>query len=534
MQPQLARQCARWMGGRSDLGEEAFSRATLRALQRFPRLRASIADPRGWFARLTYRVCMDLHRELACVASANGGDPDHLDRLMPLARSPRDDPETALLHRERSDALRGAVARLPWRLRVPVEMLLLDESDSQTIADALRISPAAVRKRLQEGRDRMRADLTSDGRRRRTRTDTVGRPADPRTTPLFTALTLATIELPSGALREVELLQEAPPAVSSRAIARLERYVTRFGTGWKKRIELARAYVAAGRSAEAIVQYQRAADRVPAPVAAVFELVELLMAGRALSAAREVCERAVWRSDRWLGDALLASIAGDVEGLREALADAPRDPHASLLAGRIALQTGLAGDAVGYLGRAPRSAVAMALLADAFAATRRTAAETAAVLAEALRQAPHERALLARVRRTDVSAPRPLHATEWRCYAGALTASGRPVAAFAAAWHAMQLDGQDAHSALLSAQCALATARPSETRALLRRLLSAPVPCDVALAAAELVAAVSPDAELTEAALAAVAVHRGVAAAIDASEALVGAQQVARTRPHES
>jgi hypothetical protein len=143
------------------------------------------------------------------------------------------------------------------------------------------------------------------------------------------------------------------------------------------------------------------------------------------------------------------------------------------------------------------------------------------VLAAAIRLSPADPALIAR---TERPAPAPsgttLAAAEWRRYGTSLSGSGRRIAAYVAVSHALRLDPDDDRTAVLAARYSATVARLSETRALLTGLLDRPLACDVALAAADVAAAITPDAQLISAAMSALSIHLNVAAAADATDRL--------------
>jgi RNA polymerase sigma-70 factor (ECF subfamily) len=152
--------CLFLMAGRREDADEAFSRASFTAFQKYAVHRRRIQNVRHWLLRLAHNVCMDLYRERA--RQSRLCDLEPVDSEAPVAVDARHrpvDPEASLLAAEQIAVLHAAVARLAPRLRGPLELRLRDELSDRAIAARLHLTEASVRKRLQEARAALKPAL---------------------------------------------------------------------------------------------------------------------------------------------------------------------------------------------------------------------------------------------------------------------------------------------------------------------------------------------------------------------------------------
>lgn len=136
--------------------KEAFSRTIFRAVLKLPVYGAAIADTRAWVLTLTYRVCIDLHRERNRLRQEaldpDAGDPPGLAAGVAL------DPERAALEKELHALLYSAIGGLPYRLRCAMRLYLWTGS-YRDVAERLGITEVNARKRVQQARAILRASL---------------------------------------------------------------------------------------------------------------------------------------------------------------------------------------------------------------------------------------------------------------------------------------------------------------------------------------------------------------------------------------
>jgi len=152
----LCRRCTRQEAD----AEEAFSRASLLLYRKLSIHLARLDNLRGWILRLTFNVCMSLHREnrrraeqsLEEIDAENGADA----RFLHLSHTR--DPETSYLQKEMVQFLRSSIDNLPERLRETV-IGHLRLANYREIADHLSINEANARKRMQEAREALSREL---------------------------------------------------------------------------------------------------------------------------------------------------------------------------------------------------------------------------------------------------------------------------------------------------------------------------------------------------------------------------------------
>jgi RNA polymerase sigma factor (sigma-70 family) len=162
----------RWlllMSARRDDADEAFSRASFTAFQKYASHRRGIGNVRHWLLRLAHNVCMDLYRERSRYARLCDLEPADSESIVAIDADHRPaDPEASLLREEQLAVLRAAIDRLPARLRGPLELRLGEELPDRRIAEVLHLTEATVRKRLQEARTALKPALLAyrrgDGR----------------------------------------------------------------------------------------------------------------------------------------------------------------------------------------------------------------------------------------------------------------------------------------------------------------------------------------------------------------------------------
>ena len=146
----LYRLCCLWLGHPEE-AEDVLSEAMIKAWIKLPDQAGQILNLRAWLARLTFNLCMDLHRERARPGRQvqDLEDPSGAERVVAPAG---DQPEEAFLHRERWEYIFRLINGLPLRLREPFALRILQERSYQDIAEQLHLSPENVRKRVQQAR----------------------------------------------------------------------------------------------------------------------------------------------------------------------------------------------------------------------------------------------------------------------------------------------------------------------------------------------------------------------------------------------
>ena len=358
---ELYRRCLRWTSGREEEAEEAFSRAGLLAFRKYPSHRRELTDPHRWFVRLTYNVCMDLHRELKRERASQILDSEAVEAAPgPVQSAEFASPERLALRAELERYILRSVRSLSPILREVVESILLGGSSYQEAADRLGVSQVSLRKRVQQARALLRRKLAvyaaGGALKQQLAKRQIEVPIEPHPWSVAAPVQLESLQirLESGLERDCPMPGEEPRRPPSlRQLERLCTYVARHPTGWKKRLELARVLALSGRFSEAAAQYRAVVQRQPLRVSIWLELAEML---RGLDRENETLQ--TWKEARRHAntvasskhvEAWIASQDGDLARARSALAEAarlePKNEAHPIALGRILLQAGRAAEA---------------------------------------------------------------------------------------------------------------------------------------------------------------------------------------------
>jgi RNA polymerase sigma factor (sigma-70 family) len=291
-QPYLYRVCLQHLGGVQEDAEDALSRLLIKLWDLLPRHAGSIKNLRAWLTRITYNLCIDIHRERK--QTRNTKSIDDLtaaegDALLRLIESP----EEAALRQEIQGYLYHGVNDLTPKLRIPFLLHFLDDVPYSEIAAQLAISPENARKRGQLARGVLRnrlknyvsgaegpayqdvsgdfdsflepalAKSTSDSPGKKGRTPTV-------------ALRLVNVVLNSGVERSFCVPLDHKPLKLHPKIDSVTRYTSDHPTGWKKRLELAQLLYEAGQWQQAVEEYRRVLEKQPRLIHVYLDLGNVL------------------------------------------------------------------------------------------------------------------------------------------------------------------------------------------------------------------------------------------------------------------
>lgn len=283
--PEILERCHRWTGGRADDAQEAFSRAWARAVGKFASPGFAPTDVRAWLLTLTYRVCMDLHRERRRRAEetlepADAPTPAYLGVM-------ENDPERLALDRELTDFLLQGISELPSRLREAMLGYIACGSYGE-LAERLGIREANARKRIQQARTVLRAHLDDyhAGRAQAARAARVDLLVPhgvmrPRGLDGARALRPAIAKLQDGVEVDTEIwLGGAVPRSTAARLGALERYVAAYATGSVRVVELGRLRIDAGEMELAARELEMAIARQPHRGENWIELAQVLFALR--------------------------------------------------------------------------------------------------------------------------------------------------------------------------------------------------------------------------------------------------------------
>jgi RNA polymerase sigma-70 factor, ECF subfamily len=148
------RQMIRVCGNRED-AEDVLVEALLRAYRHLDQLRDLVAF-RSWLAQIARRVCWQLKKREALLPLLQLSAVGEEGRAIP-SQEPSIEQQLAL--RQMKDLLWEAVRKLPPVYRSVYEMRDLQEIPGEEVARQLGISLAAMKSRLQRGRELVREHL---------------------------------------------------------------------------------------------------------------------------------------------------------------------------------------------------------------------------------------------------------------------------------------------------------------------------------------------------------------------------------------
>lgn len=340
----LYQNCLRWMSGRHEDAEEAFSRAGMAAYSHYENAADGLISERAWLLRLGHNACMDVHRERKRKRESSLDEMEDKGSVLHdgLITSRGKSPEMQALRRELRSYLHWCIGQLPRRLRDPMALHVFKEMPYREIADTLRITEVNVRKRMQEAKQALRPKLEAylDGSvdavhllRRQTLGEGMPEaskawlpdaPSMPRRRCLLPGMRLLPPSQPAFPSASSPSLQSSSssaihgtgpagshgggqPAWREETVLlhvvevrrpesrqqRLMEYVQRHPTGWKKRLELARVYRQLGLGEAAREQYRYVVERQERRLEVWIELAETELelgdpaeAGRVLRRAR--------------------------------------------------------------------------------------------------------------------------------------------------------------------------------------------------------------------------------------------------------
>ena len=144
------RMCARWLGDRHDV-DDVLSRAALVGHDHVCDGRAEVRQFRPWMLRVLQNMCLDVQRGRTRAAADAAAS-----RTNPLAPST---PEREVFRGEIAGSITRAAATLPPRLYEPFMLRFIEDMSYEDISHSLGISPQNARKRIQQAREQLRAQL---------------------------------------------------------------------------------------------------------------------------------------------------------------------------------------------------------------------------------------------------------------------------------------------------------------------------------------------------------------------------------------
>lgn len=147
------------MGQHQAEAEDALSEARLHAWRAVSTTSTRVDNVDEWFSRIVHNQCINLHRtrtrqdamvrRVATLSQRAAGDGGTVQESV----------EATALRQELCQVIQQALAHLPLRLREPVQCYFYEGLPCPVIAHRLHLTPAAVRKRLQQARTLLRGYL---------------------------------------------------------------------------------------------------------------------------------------------------------------------------------------------------------------------------------------------------------------------------------------------------------------------------------------------------------------------------------------
>ena len=154
-QDYLYQRCLSWMKGNPTDAQEALSRASIKAWEKWQDDPEKIANAKAWMTRLTHNLCMDMHRE----RSREARGIESVEEIA-IAKDNILSSELALLDHQRNSYLHYAINALPTKVRIPFILWYEQEMSYSEIAQQLALSHEKVRKRVQQARTILKKQLS--------------------------------------------------------------------------------------------------------------------------------------------------------------------------------------------------------------------------------------------------------------------------------------------------------------------------------------------------------------------------------------
>ncbi|NEP90171.1 MAG: RNA polymerase sigma factor [Okeania sp. SIO2C2] len=151
--------CVKWMGGNRTDAEDALSRAMLKAWEKKQKNAAKIYNSKAWLTKLTYNLCVDIHREHIRGANRVENIEDYASAEEQEVVSVEQRPNYSIEAEEKSIVIRRAIDNLPTRMRETFILHFYQQLSHQEIVQKQNISYDNVCKRISQARNILRKEL---------------------------------------------------------------------------------------------------------------------------------------------------------------------------------------------------------------------------------------------------------------------------------------------------------------------------------------------------------------------------------------
>lgn len=156
----LYRCCLKWMDGNAINAEDVLSRAMLKAFDKSQNFTGAITNLKAWLTRLTYNLCMDIHRQNKRFGSWVESWEVIIEKGEERLSFSSPSPESIALRCELAAIIHRAIDDLPPQLRKPFILYFIEEKSYLEIAQKLGISYDNLRKRISQAREILQKRLT--------------------------------------------------------------------------------------------------------------------------------------------------------------------------------------------------------------------------------------------------------------------------------------------------------------------------------------------------------------------------------------
>lgn len=157
----FARQSLFWMAGNPADAADALSSSSLKAWQYLTDSTRDIKHIKGALTRLLHNHCMEVWRQRQRQAKCLSGLRNRLRRDQRVTAAAHESAEETLLRHEMAILIRHALDNLPPRLYEAAVLRFVHEWSYDEISARLHIRPDNVRKRIQQARALLQAQLHS-------------------------------------------------------------------------------------------------------------------------------------------------------------------------------------------------------------------------------------------------------------------------------------------------------------------------------------------------------------------------------------
>ena len=267
--------------------EDALSGIMLKAVEVLPKYASKIQNFQSWLTRLAFNYCHDIHREESRYRF--GQD---LTETVTTEDDDATDPEIRFLEKQTKENVDRLLAGLSPSLRNAFMMRFYGGLSYREISKQAGVREVSIRKRIQRARTILQESLGSPTLKRVIASRSTRAPQScdfqinmdlkPKSPvellgPEPLLIRFAQVRMDSGAVVDMPIALDHKPTRIAMRIQTLRRHVSRYPSGWKKRLELAELLYVSGAWDRAIEAYKKVLKRNPRLVPVRFHLGLVLL-----------------------------------------------------------------------------------------------------------------------------------------------------------------------------------------------------------------------------------------------------------------